>query len=49
MNQTPEGREIIRLYYQWSPILVTAMEADGEFKKWLMETIDSVLPMIEGE
>jgi len=25
------------------------MEADGEFKKWLMETIDSVLPMIEGE
>ena len=48
-NRTPEGREIIRLYYQWSPILVTAMEADGEFKKWLMETIDSVLPMIEGE
>jgi hypothetical protein len=48
-NRTPEGREIIRLYYQWSPLLVKAMEADAEFKQWVMETIDSVLPMIEGE
>jgi hypothetical protein len=49
LSKTPEGRELINLYYQWSPILVKAMEADGEFKQWVMETIDSVLPMIEGE
>ncbi len=48
-SKTPEGREIIRLYYQWSPILVKAMEVDAEFKQWVMETIDSVLPVIEGE
>jgi hypothetical protein len=49
LSRTPEGREIVKLYYQWSPILVAAMEADADFKQWAMKTIDSVLPMIEGE
>jgi hypothetical protein len=48
-SKTPEGLAIVKLYYQWSPLLVKAMEADAEFKQWVMETIDSVLPMIEGE
>jgi len=26
LRQIPEGQEIIRLYYQWSPVVVKAME-----------------------
>jgi len=26
LSKTPEGRKIIRLYYEWSPIIVQAME-----------------------
>ena len=26
LSQTPEGREIIKLYYQWSPLIVKAMQ-----------------------
>lgn len=49
LSKTPEGRGIIKLYYQWSPMLVKAMETDEEFKQWAMEIADSMLPMIEGE
>ena len=47
LSQTLEGKELIKLYYQWSPIIVTAMEEDEEFEKWVKGTIDSVLPMID--
>ena len=46
LSQTPEGREIIRLYYQWSPVIVKAMEEDEEFKSELKELIDGVLLLI---
>ncbi len=49
LSQTPEGRELIKLYYLWSPTIVRAMEGDDEFKQWVKEMIDSVLPMIERE
>ena len=48
LNQTPEGRELIRLYYQWSPVIVKAMETDEEFKHEIKELVDEVLPLIEG-
>ena len=47
LSQTPEGRELIKLYYQWSPIIVRAMEQDEEFKEEIKQIIDGVLPMIE--
>ena len=43
LSQTPEGRDIIRLYYQWSPVIVKAMEEDEEFKGDVKEMIDGVL------
>jgi hypothetical protein len=46
MSKTSEGQELIKLYYQWSPVLVKAMEADEEFKGEIKGMIDSVLPMI---
>jgi hypothetical protein len=47
LHQTPDGREIIRLYYEWSPVIVRAMEEDEEFKKEVKELIDEVLPLLE--
>ena len=47
LNQTPEGREITRLYYQWSPGIVRAMEKDEEFKEDMKEMIDGMLSLIK--
>ena len=46
LNQTPEGQEIIRLYYQWSPVIVNVMEENEEFKDEVRELIDEVLELI---
>jgi len=46
LSQTPEGQEIIKLYYQWSHVIVKAMEEDEEFKAQVKEMIDGVLPLI---
>ena len=49
LSKTPEGREIIKLYYQWSPAIVKVMEEDEEFRAQVKEMIDGVLLLIEGE
>ena len=49
LNQTPEGQAIIRLYYEWSPIIVKAMEEDEEFKEELKKMIDGVLLLVTEE
>jgi len=46
LNQTPEGQELIRLYYEWSPMIVKAMEADEVFKNQVKEMIEGMLPLI---
>jgi hypothetical protein len=46
LSKTPEGQEIIKLYYQWSPLIVKAMEEDEEFKEDVAEMIDEVLRLI---
>jgi hypothetical protein len=40
------GQEIIKLYYQWSPVIVKVMEEDEEFKGGVKEMIDGVLMLI---
>ena len=49
LNQAPEGREIISLYYQWSSVIVKAMEEDEGFKENMKEMVDEVLELIEEE
>ena len=49
MSQTQEGQEIIRLYYQWSPVIAKAMEEDEEFKQEVKELIDGILLLIREE
>jgi hypothetical protein len=48
LSQTSEGREIIRLYYEWSPAIVETMNEDEGFKEELKEIIDGVLNIIRG-
>ena len=49
LSQSPEGSEIIRLYYEWSSTVVNAMEGDAQFKKEVKEMIDEFLELIEVE
>ncbi len=46
LSQTPEGRELIKLYYQYSPAISEIMEADEEFKEEVKVMIDGVLDLI---
>jgi len=49
LSKTPEGREIIRLYYQLSPVILKAMEGDEAFKEEVKEMIDGVVLLVGGE
>jgi hypothetical protein len=46
LSKTSEGRELIKLYYQLSPTIVKAMEADEDFRQEVKEMIDEVLLLI---
>lgn len=46
LSKNSEGQELIKLYYQWSPVIVKAMEEDEAFKKEVKQMIDGVLLMI---
>ncbi len=49
LNTSPEGNEMIRLYYQWSPALTRAIQNDEAFRKRVKEITDRVLLMIAEE
>jgi hypothetical protein len=46
LSKTPEGRELIKRYYQLSPIIVNSMEKDEEFRQEVKEVIDAVLLLL---
>ena len=43
LRTTPEGRELIELYYHVSPLLAQALEDDEEFKNALRALLDPIL------
>ncbi len=43
LSKSPEGREIIKLYYQWSPIITMAVKNDPAFKAEMKAMIDGIL------
>jgi len=45
LNHSSEGREIIRLYYELSPVIVRAIDRDSEFKEKVRELFDGILPL----
>jgi len=48
LSQTPEGQEIIKLYYELSPMIVNAMQEDEGLKQEVKEMIDGVLLITGG-
>ena len=46
LSKTSEGQEIIRLYYQWAPIMTIAVRNDEEVKTEIKELADDILMMI---
>jgi len=46
LNGTPEGREMIRLYYEWSPEMVKTIEENKELEDKLKNIIDGILLVI---
>ena len=49
LSKTNDGQELIRLYYEWSPVIVKAMEEDKAFKVEVREMIDIVLEVLKEE
>ena len=46
LSKTPEGKELIRLYYEWSDAIVKAMKGDKKFKGEVKALINGMLPLI---
>ena len=49
LSKSPNGREIIQLYYLWSPFIVKAMEENEILKEQLKETVDKILEVIDSQ
>jgi hypothetical protein len=49
LSKTPEGQELTRLYYEWSPAILRAMEEDEEFREAAKEMVDKILPLLKAE
>ena len=47
LSKSPEGQKLIKLYYQWSPIIVRAMEANEDLKQDIKGMIDELLSLVE--
>ena len=47
LSKCHEGRQLIELYYKWSPIVVKTMEEDEEFKGNVKEMIEGILPLLQ--
>ena len=49
LRTTPEGKQIIRLYYQWSPLLLKAMEEDDALQEAVKEVVDQLLRLLRAD
>jgi hypothetical protein len=49
LNTSSEGQEIIKLYYELSPVIVEMVNEDEEFKTQVKEMIDGVVTLIGEE
>jgi hypothetical protein len=49
LRKTTEGREIIKIYYDWSPHLVRALEEDTALKDHMKKVLDQILLLIKHE
>jgi hypothetical protein len=48
LKETLEGQQLIKLYYEWSPVLVRALDKDAAFRAEIAEMIDGIVPVLQG-
>jgi len=46
LSHTPEGQALVKLYYQWSPALVRALQADEQLKEDVRQMINGVFEVM---
>lgn len=46
LSKTPEGQELIKVYYEFSPVIVEAMKEDKQLGKDIKEMLDKMIQMI---
>ena len=49
LSKTPEAHEVIKLYYEWSPVIVKAMERYEAFNEGMKELVDEILALIDSQ
>ncbi len=49
LGEIPEGQELIKLYYEWSPAIVKAMDEDERFKEDIKEMVNGLLMLFEDD
>ena len=49
LSKTLEAHEVIRLYYEWSPAIVKAMDEYEAFKEGMKELVDEILALIDSQ
>jgi len=47
LSKTLEAHEVIRLYYEWSPAIVKAIDEYEAFKEEMKELVDEILALID--
>ena len=47
LNQSQEGQELAKLYYEFSPAISKALREDKVMKQSLKAMIDEMLPLVE--
>jgi hypothetical protein len=47
LSSTPEGKQLIDLYYKWSPLVIKTMVEDEEFEDEIRKMLGSILPRIK--
>lgn len=49
LNTTPEGKQIIKLYYQWSSILLKVMEEDEVLQEDVKKVVDHIVGLLKAD
>ena len=45
LTKTDEGRQLIEIYYKWSPWIADALKQSQELKEEIKDIIDELIPL----
>ena len=47
LMKTVEGKELVRLYYQWSPVIGNVIETNENLRNEIKELLDEIVCLIQ--